>query len=63
MEQLKACYSPRETGRIIGLSAQSVYDRIKDGSIPARRLGTRLVVPSWWLREFMEKPEPSRSGE
>jgi hypothetical protein len=42
-----------ETGQILGLSKQSVYNAARCGEIPTIRLGKRLVVPTAALRRLL----------
>jgi hypothetical protein len=42
-----------ETGHILGLSKQSVYNAARCGEIPTIRLGKRLVVPTAALRRLL----------
>ena len=37
-----------ETARRTGTNVRTIDAGIADGSIPHRRVGRRVVVPSWW---------------
>lgn len=41
-------YSPKEISAITGLSIATISRRIKDGTIPAVRIGHRLLIPASW---------------
>lgn len=42
-----------EAGRILGLGRASVYVGVKNGDIPAIRVGKRLLVPTAALRRML----------
>ena len=46
-------YTPRELQELLGLSRNSVYERIADGSLPSLRLGRRLVIPRAALEAWL----------
>jgi predicted DNA-binding transcriptional regulator AlpA len=43
-----------ETGRILGLSRQSVYDAAERGDIPTIRIGRRLLVATAAVRRMLQ---------
>ena len=45
MESTPLIYTPAQVQHLLGLSRNSVYERIADGSLPAIRFGRRLVIP------------------
>ena len=49
----KLTYNVEETGKALGLSRTSAYKAVHDGSIPAIRLGRRLVVPRVQLEKLL----------
>ncbi|PSR23385.1 MAG: DNA-binding protein [Sulfobacillus acidophilus] len=46
--QQRRYYSPKEISAITGLSMATISRRIKDGTIPAVRIGRRLLIPASW---------------
>lgn len=54
-EQNKAL-APREVAENLGLSLDSVYRRIYDGSIPSFRVGRSLRIPAWFVSDLMRRP-------
>jgi hypothetical protein len=48
--------STNEVAAIIGSDPRTVRRMIADGSIPARKNGTRHIVPVAWLRDFVGTP-------
>ena len=43
-----------EAGRLLGISRALAYRLVRSGELPARRLGTRLVVPKEAINRFLE---------
>ena len=37
-------------------SRTSIWRACRDGSIPARRVGRRWVIPVWWVDDLVERP-------
>ncbi len=53
----KAVYSPTEIARILGVSTQTVLDRIHDGSLYGVRLSPRIYrIPLGALMIFLGEP-------
>jgi excisionase family DNA binding protein len=48
-------YSVQEAAAAIGVSSRTVHDFVKDGSIKHFRMGTRVLIPTDVLREFIEQ--------
>lgn len=48
--------APREVAESLGLSLDSVYRRIYDGSIPSFRVGRAIRVPAWFVVDLMRRP-------
>jgi excisionase family DNA binding protein len=42
-------YSPRQAARVLGVSEYLVYQGVKDGTVPHRKLGERILVPVSWV--------------
>jgi excisionase family DNA binding protein len=38
-------YSVEEAGRILGIGRNSAYEAVREGTIPALRIGKRIVIP------------------
>ncbi|MGH4008284.1 MAG: helix-turn-helix domain-containing protein [Pseudonocardiaceae bacterium] len=43
-----------QAGAVLGISRSSAYDAVRSGTIPAIRLGRRLVVPTAALRNMCQ---------
>jgi len=41
--------SPAEAAAILGCHRQTIYDGVADGTVPHRRIGRTLRIPTWWL--------------
>ena len=50
-------YSVEEAARILGVGRQSAYTAVRDGTLPAIRVGRRLVVPRAALERMLATPE------
>ncbi|MEH0985582.1 helix-turn-helix domain-containing protein [Micromonospora sp. CPCC 205556] len=57
----RAVYSVREVARLLSLSLGSTYALVREGEIPARKLGGRWVIPKKrfhdWLNETTEQAD------
>jgi len=48
-----------ETGEVMGISRNSAYKAVRDGTIPSIRIGNRILVPTAALRRMLGfTPEP-----
>lgn len=50
----KLAYSRQEVAKLLGIHLNSVDKYIKQGIIPARKLGTRWLIPADALRAWLE---------
>lgn len=55
-------YSVPEFAEAIGISRAGAYKWVTEGIIPTVRVGRRLIVPSWAMKQFTEQPEPSSTN-
>ena len=44
------------------ISRAHVYNLAKEGVIPARRLGRRILIPGYYVEELMAKPVVKATG-
>lgn len=44
----------RELGGVV--TKTQIYRMINSGEIPTRRIGTKIVIPANWVREFVDRP-------
>ncbi|MFG3557411.1 helix-turn-helix domain-containing protein [Micromonospora sp. NPDC047557] len=62
----RAVYSVREVARLLSLSLGSTYALVREGEIPARKLGGRWVIPKKrfhdWLNEANEQDNRASEG-
>ncbi|GAA4564986.1 hypothetical protein GCM10023176_12060 [Micromonospora coerulea] len=53
-------YTVREVAKLLGISLGSTYALVRDGTIPATRLGSRWLIPRTrfhaWLDGISEQP-------
>lgn len=58
----RAVYTVREVAHLLSLSLGATYALVRSGEIPARRLGSRWVIPrnrfEEWLDECTVDPDP-----
>ena len=50
-----------ECAAIMGISRTSAYEAIRQGELPALRLGRRLLVPTARLLAMLEDPEKAKA--
>lgn len=50
----KLAYSRKEVAELLGIHVNSVDRYIKQGAIPARKLGSRWLIPAEALRALLE---------
>jgi len=55
---MKVLLTIDETVEALGgtVSRTSIWRACRDGSIPARRVGRRWVIPVWWVDDLVERP-------
>lgn len=46
-------YSVPEAAALVGVSAWSMYEAIKRGELPARKIGRRIVIPKIQLEAWL----------
>ncbi len=49
----RVAYRPAEFAKAAGLGLTTVYERIALGDIPAVRLGSAVMIPASWVRDFL----------
>jgi excisionase family DNA binding protein len=45
---------PRDAAKSLAISERTLWAKTKDGTIPHRRIGTRVVYPVRLLQEWLE---------
>jgi excisionase family DNA binding protein len=50
-------YSVGELHQITGFPRSTLYEAIERNEIPAIRVGNRLRVPGYWLRQQLSPPQ------
>ncbi len=55
---MKVLLTIDETVEALGgtISRTSIWRGCRNGSIPARRVGRRGVIPGWWIDDLIERP-------
>jgi excisionase family DNA binding protein len=54
VEEKRLTVTVEEAGRLLGISRALAYRLVGSGELPAKRLGTRLVVPRAAIERFLE---------
>jgi excisionase family DNA binding protein len=50
----RLAYSVKEAAAALSLSKGTIWNRIADGTLPARRIGSRTVIPASSLHALIE---------
>lgn len=50
-------YTVDEVAQLLGLSRGAAYERVRDGSIPAQRMGRRWLIPRRRFHAWLEGAE------
>lgn len=53
-EVQRQTYSVEEAAKVLGISERHAYDMVREGKLPALRLGNRIVVPVHQLERLLE---------
>ena len=61
--QKKLAYKIPEAARALGLDVKIVREAIQSGQIPSIEIGTRRLVPMYWIREQENGPVPQVSAQ
>ena len=44
------------TAGVFGCTAAHIFNQISRNEIPAIKLGRRIIIPTWWVRQKLEEP-------
>ena len=58
MNNPKIAYRVEEAAQILGIHPSTVYELVRAGTIPHKRLGRRIIIPARALEEWINTPEP-----
>lgn len=39
----------------------AVYDQVKNGNIPVQQLGSKILIPTSWVEEFVNGAKPKKA--
>jgi excisionase family DNA binding protein len=56
-------YTIKEAAHLLGIGTRLAYELARDGQLPARRLGTRWVVPVAALERFLADVDRPSDGD
>lgn len=62
MADTKLVVSVDETATLLGLSRNTAFARVRDGTIPAIRCGRRWLIPRKRLEDFLEGEGSNGNG-
>ena len=51
----KKFYSPKEAAEVLTLSSSSIARRLRDGSLPHVKLGSRVLIPASYFEQLTEQ--------
>lgn len=54
--------SPRDAGRLIGLSRTKIFELIREGDLRVAKIGRRTLVPVTELHALIERKEVAAHG-
>lgn len=54
----KIAYRIEEAAQILGIHPSTVYELVRAGTLPHKRLGRRIIIPARALEEWINTPEP-----
>ncbi|GIW36254.1 MAG: hypothetical protein KatS3mg073_0399 [Meiothermus sp.] len=54
----KIAYRVEEAAQILGIHPSTVYELVRAGTLPHKRLGRRIIIPARALEEWLNTPEP-----
>ena len=55
LEQYRDVLTPKEVGKILGISDKFIYRLIKDGSLPAKKIGRIYRISKGQLIKYLEE--------
>jgi excisionase family DNA binding protein len=63
METARVTRNVREVAKRLGISQSHCYDLVREGKLPAIRLGSRIVVPLSALDRFLDETSWQSTGD
>ena len=62
MHEAKLTLTVEEAAALLGISRGLAYEMVREGKIPAIRLGRRVVIPRPALERLLESPTGNNSN-
>ena len=50
-------YSTKDVSVIFGVTVQHIHNLVHKGEIPHIKLGRRITIPAWWIRQKLAEPK------
>ncbi|ADH63469.1 DNA binding domain protein, excisionase family [Allomeiothermus silvanus DSM 9946] len=63
LDNKKLAYSRKEVAELLGLHVNTIDKYVRLGVLPARKLGSRWLIPASALREWLEGHENYPAGQ
>ncbi len=54
----KVAYRVDEAARLLNVHPSTIYELVRAGTLPHKRLGRRIIIPAKALDEWLNTPEP-----
>ncbi|MFZ0119333.1 MAG: helix-turn-helix domain-containing protein [Pseudonocardiaceae bacterium] len=61
-DKQRAVYTVVEVAQLLSLSRGTAYALVRDGTIPALRLGNRWVIPRARFHAWLDSPDEEQNG-
>ncbi len=55
----RATYSVKEAAQVLGIHYLTVYELVREGSLPVMRAGKRILIPRLALHRLIEQAAPN----
>lgn len=62
--QTKKFYTVQQFVEYVGedlFTPAAVYEHIKNGNIPVQQLGSKILIPTAWVEEFVNGAKPKKA--
>jgi excisionase family DNA binding protein len=59
LDSQKLAYSLQEVAALLGLHLNTVRKHVRDGKIPSKKLGNRVLIPAQALAKWLQNDDPA----
>jgi excisionase family DNA binding protein len=53
----RIAYNPLDVARLLGISRDKVYDLIRSGDLPSKRIGRKYVIPAALFEAWLQQAD------